>query len=177
MSFLGEENELEAAAILFDRAHRCQYCERSDFTHKSVDVRDGICEECEESRAFCWICNEWMPDDCTCRHLIYVDDEGWGGSGGGDVPDNQFRVGLKALLSMYPAFAQPLADGLLESRYYFGFSGSIFGWDNITIDLPQHLPRDFMRELFSGDMDDWKASARLGLSWLVSLWDGRGDWP
>jgi len=151
-------------------------------------IEDGyrFCESCEANYVWCNACQDWYRDELgsTCRHLQWIDEEGWCGAGG--CRDSGFSFEASAAATHRESFLKvveltgiaPELRMALRATYcrrgrwggvpfYFRLGGSILGADHIDVELMGAQFGDRFNKLYG--VDDPR-EYHAGIQWLLSLW-------
>lgn len=178
------------------RRKRCSECGE---LKGSVAGRQNLCDECEQGRTYCTVCDEWKDRAWGggCRHVGWSDELGMEcGCGASELTAEDHRDSFALLLSKFAALKvhdwdkppRPLLPDMLTlieaNNFWTTWHGPMIGgppdlalrYEKV---FPTHTANVTLKDIYASEQESWGAEAieemQLGMAWLTSLDDTTKD--
>jgi hypothetical protein len=180
------QSVIALSATTTTRRRRCSEC--GELKH-NVDGKQRLCEDCEQDRTYCQICNYWHGAwGDGCRHVQWCAASGCNcGCGTDEIEPDEHRESFYVLLSKFAAmtyydFRRGKLPLLPELRRLIAKNNFWTCWHGPLIGAPPDLAlRTQLRkscyitwhDIRYTEQEAWGAKAidamQLGMAWLCSL--------
>lgn len=169
------------------RRKRCSEC--GELKHEVLG-KQRLCEDCEEGKSYCTICDEWVDRAWGggCRHVGWNDalgcECGCGADSGIDADDHKKSFGelLKRFSPLKDDEGNPLVPRLLRqiesNNFWTCWHGPLIGSPpDLGLmhkrQFPTHTSCWGFRDIRCSEQEAWGSEAidamQLGMAWLTSL--------
>lgn len=148
-------------------------CPLCDAPH---EYDDGLCDQCRDYHTWCSVCDEYVSNDGSCRHVGFSEDLGNFCCEDADSTFTpEFRPALHKLLDAVPGLGDALLQELPENGIGLWYWGSLLGPINLDnhSDFYHSQVGDLLGKFFRAldletcaDIDDLVTAE----GWLHMLW-------